>query len=243
LIKRKWYTKKPTFEVIGNIPGLEVRGDVYLYTPMAREPIVDINPPESGLVYRYSKQKYVNKFFETGELQLNFVKSYSDTSDHIRWDDQEGSMEFDMPESGKFVGDDGIAIKITNDNPDVVRDGPPRIKGQGNGLVLCTSLKKSDELQKKFGGAVFEINDIPNFTKSLESEIEKQHPIHDIVTDKITYTDDWLPPNLFGPRGIIFQKPKSYSDEEEFRFYFSPEKAVHFPVKIHCLDAIQYCSK
>ena len=202
--------KKP-FEVIGNIPGLTARPDGFLYNAAARDPVKEIITPKSKVVYRYTKREYVKRFFEKGELRINLAKNYVDIHDSVRCDAEEGKIEFQIPKNGYFRGNDGIAVKLANDNENektkVIREVPVQIKVTGSGFIFCTSATKSDFLKRKFGGAGFAINDIPKFTEIVSKEINKQYPIHDVVVDKVMYTKKLVPPtSLFGPRSVLFQK-------------------------------------
>lgn len=232
-------------EIIGKIPGLKVyQKNSLLYYPMKRDPYRKISSPPSGVVYRYSKPEHVDSFFEKGELQLNRVQNYRDIADGVRFDEGEGKIEFNLPDDGVYVGKDGIGIKVTNDNPKFVRQTPIKLTTTADGLVLCTSLSTDEDVKKKFGGSGFKINDIPKFTEVVFSEINNIHPIHDLVVDKVKYTKTLVPPSsLFGPRSVVFQKNPSFTWQEEWRFFFSPQKAVHTAVKIFCPDSIKYCSR
>jgi len=211
---------------------------------------------QSTIFYRYMDNKWIEKFFDTGEIQLSsYQKHRNDNVDGIRGDIQEGINIYKIWNSKR-----DSHIKLERRTGD-------------NNFILCGSYKYDEELKNKYNfdcdgcikikntmGFAAEIaKQIPNYTHGLEGPA-KYSPTGEIDIDGERYGigdlwGDGLDKNLREERvkmafhnisirdhSVFFSKREKYNNQLEYRLVWSYDD-VNAPesIIVKAPNARMYC--
>lgn len=213
-------------------------------------------------VVRYMEVKWIEHFFETGELLLTTFNRCRYHEDIARRDEDEGVARFNLENGSTTLGGN-------------IRTG-------STSYMLCGSLVESERLMEKFStDGCFLINDpvqfadaiarwLPGFVEGyvgpciyrkdrrirrmvdqelapdMSSLLErpKVEPSQDELNKVMDQLNQSVARNIHNSLGFdsFLCKDVSFSDEAEFRFVWSMSEEVVEPFVVRCPDAIKFCS-
>lgn len=197
---------------------------------------LNLVPNES--IVKLSKKKYVDAFFDSGQLQLGSFIHYAKFDHNEIGDNQEGITTLLAKTSSGVIGG---------------------TYGSGfNQYVFCTSIGDTDhETMEKFGyDDGFIINDPEAFSKAIAKSIGARaftfgrcvYHSHKAVLG-FPKDADVNSGRLSHESGEIvtsakyFIKPERYSHQKEFRFLWETSSDINDAKVFDCSSAIQYCSR
>lgn len=201
-------------------------------------------------LYRYEDKKWINDFFETGNLLLSSFKNYKEYEDNQLGDKLEGNT-----------------MNVVNGN-----NGKSIMTGTQVGLneyCFCTSSMLDENLKNVFKrNSVFRITDPLNFMLEITKSLPRvqgvlfgnclyvnQRIISSSIDKPITlddFKDDMDPekmnlnkmlaaaqPSL--TRHHFFLKHTDYQPQAEYRILWSTDREVKEGLIINCPEARQFC--
>jgi hypothetical protein len=200
-------------------------------------------------LYRYENQKYIDIFFENGELFISSFHNYKKYKDNELGDIDEGkSMNFAKSDNDLTLGS-------------YVTTGM-------NEYSFCTSTILDESLFNTFSrNSVFRIKDPLNFILEITRSLQR---VHQVMHGQCLYLDQrMLTKNVSGVNmeslkskegGISFEKliqvsnyvqgldayflkQKKYQHQSEYRILWQTDREVKNGIVIYCPEAIQYCEK
>lgn len=218
----------------------------------------------SPIIYRYMERKYVDDFFEKGELRLSSFRRFKKHTDEQRKDLQEGNVV------SCIKGEDFTVYG--------------RTEHATNALIMSASLLYEDRLFEAFDvDDCFAINNAPQFGLEIckkiphcvaglegscvyvEKRVIESDSSHlnaqDFTIDHGNNTEPVTKPTeltqeemnrKFGEQfksvlgdDVIFLKEKNYSSQLEYRLVWFLELDMEAPesLDIVCPEAIQFCTR
>lgn len=201
-------------------------------------------------LYRYEDQKWIDHFFETGEILLSNFKQYSKYEDNQLGDKSEGSsINFGLTENQHTI------VSVTSSGTDC--------------YCFCTSTQLSKDLLNTFKrNSVFRIKDPINFLMQIEIALNTTKEVlygNCIYLDKRTITKnvenldleemknpdgktlsmDKMMQRAFDIGGLeqLFLKRLIHQEQNEYRLLWRMEKEIEDPIIIKCPEAIKFCEK
>ena len=201
-------------------------------------------------LYRYENQRWIDHFFETGEILLSSFKQYSKYEDNQLGDKSEGSsINFGLTENQHTI------VSVTSSGTDC--------------YSFCTSTQLSKDLLNTFKrNSVFRIKDPINFLMQIEIALNTTKEVlygNCIYLDKRTITKnvenldleemknpdgktlsmDKMMQRAFDIGGLeqLFLKRLIHQEQNEYRLLWRMEKEIDDPIIIKCPEAIKFCEK
>lgn len=201
-------------------------------------------------IYRYENQKWIDNFFETGEILISSFDQYSKYEDNQLGDKSEGSsINFGLTENKKTI------VSVTSVG--------------SNFYCFCTSTQLTKDLFETFNrNSVFRIKDPLNFIMQVElalqnvSEVffgnciylEKRSIIKNVQSldlDEMKNPDgnglsmEKMMNRAFEIGGFeqLFLKKLIHQEQNEYRLLWKTDKKVTDPIVIKCPEAIKFCEK
>jgi len=201
-------------------------------------------------IYRYENQKWIDNFFETGEILISSFKQYSKYEDNQLGDKSEGSsINFGMTENNKTI------VSVTSVGSDF--------------FCFCTSTQLSKNLFDTFKrDSVFRITDPINFLMQVELALPK---IYEVFFGNCIYLDkrsivknvgsldleemknpdgkslsmDKMMNRAFDIGGFeqLFLKKLIHQDQNEYRLLWKTDNEVSDPIIIKCPEARKFCER
>jgi hypothetical protein len=217
-------------------------------------------------VYRYTRQAYIDLFFQTGKIRLNSLKVYQAECKPA----EEINEEIYDKNEGKAM----IAQGKNNKNGFIYTDFSQGV------LNLSTSFKRSKDILENFqqaeGGehkyGVFEITNPVGFSNIVGQKIHEKLPLQHIMIGKCDYVDqskkvvdyEKLKTSISRFRNglrdesiqahtfstidveqiidVFFLKNKQHEHQTEFRFLWKGEALVGKTyLDVEVPEALQYC--
>lgn len=203
-------------------------------------------------LYRYEDKKWIDDFFETGNIKLSSFKNYKKHPDNQLGDKDEGN-----------------SMNIVNGNNDKMI-GTYTMVGH-NEYCLCTSTVLDDKLKGIFKrDSVFRIIDPLNFmleiTRSLprvqgvlfgnclyvnqriiSTRVPKPIDIDELKDDrepeKISFDKMMAAAAPSLTRHRFFLKHTDYQEQSEYRLLWSVDKAIDEGIVINCPEAREFCER
>jgi hypothetical protein len=224
--------------------------------------------PESELksvrLYRYTKNNFIDLFFNTGRLRLNSLKVYQAEQKP----DEQLNVEIDDREEGK-----ALVVKSNVSNV-------PLKKDFSNGFLnLSTSFTLSEEIRQAFETAagrehtygIYEITNPIAFGRAVSDSIHRKYPLQHIMAGKCDYVEErdkiveaenmsfignWQR-DLASALGateakeitqdvikVFFLKAKQLSHQSEFRYLWKSQDLIGKEyLDIDVPEAVQYCRR
>ena len=198
-------------------------------------------------VYRLlDNRKWVDNFFEKGEIQLSCFKNFKDNEDEFQGDKDEG-------ESCMILTDEKNTTHFI------------AYEGGMNAQILCTTEKLDKKVITDFNGKyAIKINDptmfaleisrkIPFFISGLEGtcdyvEFRSAHFDRQLKTDKVLHA--LKNSNIEEYKKLmyeltlnmeLFSKHNKYRHQCEYRFIWFNQKSQSASKIITCPEAVEYC--
>jgi len=200
-------------------------------------------------LYRYEDKKYIDDFFENGNLFISSFQNYKKYKDNELGDVDEGTS-FNV---ANIADDKQITTYTTIDN---------------NNYTFCTSTIYEKKLLDKFSrNSVFRIADPLNFILELTRSIQRvQGVLHGnciyvdnrIIQKKYPQIDESLLINQQGElnmnnakiisdeiQGVdaFFFKKKNYQEQSEYRIIWQTDREISGGIIIKCPEAVKYCQR
>lgn len=202
-------------------------------------------------LYRYEDEKYIDDFFENGNLLLSSFTKYKSYKDNELGDKHEGhAMTFVKGENKKDLGFYSMAGR--------------------NDLCFCTSTILENDLKKAFKrNSVFRIVDPLNFILEIDKSLTRVHQVlfgNCIYVDKRilmrrvdkvdieNFKDDNDPDKISlhkilnatkvhsGP-DQYFLKLIEHQHQNEYRIIWLSDRKVEDGIILKCKEAIKYCER
>jgi hypothetical protein len=201
-------------------------------------------------VFRYMDQKYIDDFFETGNLRLSTFKTFAEHEDAQRKDTREG-------------------INMIMESSDELSFGAYSMSGSKS-LILCTSALGNKDLMNNFEtNGYFKINDTTQFGIAIANQIAgfsgglegfcdyKDRRLIERKVDNLNLDDlkekkgeEALSMNKMlsktsdiGGPNVFFVKLNEYSHQVEYRFIWNLMHDLEEALYVKCPGAIQFCEK
>ena len=176
------------------------------------------------VIYRYFREeKFCEDFILKGKTLFRPLSYFITCEDSTRKDYTE-SMNIFEPKNGleitKLDSNEKMILPLKLISS-VVR--PDQV------FLYCSSTQLSAKLFNKFEATVCVEIDTIKFEYHIEKQLKKMFRKNFVYSSQIVeYYDPSLPPDTrhADPERIIFSKPRSFSDESEFRFAFSQDKNI-----------------
>ena len=216
---------------------LDARIPTSKHADFVYESEIGLNELPNHSVIKMSKSEYVDKFFQSGHLQLGTFTYYNAFEHDEIGDREEGS--FLLVGQGKSV---------THFN---------QVAGGFNKYVLCCYAGEPDpECVSKFGyDACFEITDVRRFTKAIAKSVKAKEFVfanciyntHKVIVGELF--EDYHSPKFLSRTLEIaglakyFVKNVKFSHQREFRFLWSARSDVYSPLIVRCPQAVEFCRK
>lgn len=224
--------------------------------------------PEKLKLYRYTRQGFIDSFFESGHLRLNSLKVY-------RAEAYASStcMNPEIHDSGEGKA---ILAQGKNGNAMVYTDFSQGV------LNLSTSLTLSQDILRSFQQGegddeqygVFEITDPVSFASAIAEKVHQRYPLKHVMIGKCDYVEERkkvidvdtlktfssafinspseevtqnIPIYNLNVEEIIdvfFLKDKQHAHQSEFRFLWKGDTLIgktHLDIDVP--DAVQYCKR
>ncbi|MES2802461.1 MAG: hypothetical protein V4654_08225 [Bdellovibrionota bacterium] len=184
-------------------------------------------------LYRYFGQKnYLESFIEQGEIFFNSLSYFLSCEDESRRDTTEDACIY-IPEKGLITHNKTTGKSFTLTNQKFIS----QVNRANHIFVFCTSTTFDDQLSKKFQApGCVEILDVSAFKDRMQAAVEELYDAKELqnktlLSGQIDYYDPANPPGTRHacPDQIVMSKPKSFLDEQEYRFAFA-EHADAFDV-------------
>lgn len=203
-------------------------------------------------LYRYEKQKWIDKFFETGDIKLSSFKNYKKYEDNQLGDPTEGhSMNIVKGDNDKMIS----TFSMVGHNE----------------YSFCTSTLLDEKLKSVFDrDSVFMITDPLNFmieiarslprvqgvlfgnclyvneriiSKSVARSIDMEDFKDDNEEDKVNLQKmiEAASPSL--TRHRFFLKHTDYQPQAEYRMLWSTDRPVDDGLIVNCPEARQFCDR
>lgn len=227
---------------------------------MARPDAVRMNNEAQFPVYRHLPKRWVDNFFETGELLLTTLPKCREHEEASRKDKTDGKLWFALQDGHQTVAGIGVA--------------------GASSYILCASQSNSTTVQQRFGtDSWIEIVNVERFAQAICNTVgSSKNPMfascryapdksvtRDATTSIASDAAEMLEAIQAGKtenmdqlfhqtnarmaaRGKVFEqdlyflKPANpYKVEKEFRFVWILDTAVPGPKVFACPEAIQYC--
>jgi hypothetical protein len=223
--------------------------------------------PEKLKLYRYTRQTFIDSFFENGHLRLNSLKVY-----RAEAYTSAKCMNPEIHDSGEGKA---ILAQGKNGNAMVYTDFSQGV------LNLSTSLTLSQDILRSFQQGegdeepygVFEITDPVSFASVIARKIHQQYPLKHVMIGKCDYVEERekvidvdklktfssafinnpseevknIPIYNLNVEEIIdvfFLKDKQHAHQSEFRFLWKGDTLIgktHLDIDVP--DAVQYCKR
>lgn len=199
-------------------------------------------------VYRYEDKKWIDLFFEVGQIRLSTFSKFSKYADEVRGDRAEGSgLTY-----GETLQGNSIAVMQT----------------QGlNAAILCCTHQLDAEMQVKFGrDSAFQITNtvgfahevsrhLPGFRHGLEGSCiyRERRSIQraiDLDLEKYKLPDGNIDMQMLFDAGqalggpeLVLLKGKQYETQAEYRLLWELDKLEGDFIDIAVPNARQYCRR
>ena len=191
-----------------------------------KAPIPPIGPFPPTLFRVFSEIEWAEAFINSGGLRFRPVQYFADLGDAVRADTTEGYAHLQIPGNvqSAHVDTDGNIVRVTS--------APGLINYQGEFInrvyISCFSAPPNNDLRllpSKFGRFVVQVADPEqlawDFTNAMTRDgLLRDTPVvecHEVVYNKGEPASD--EPDHFKRTRLNFtQKPRSFSDEYEWRF-------------------------
>ena len=224
--------------------------------------------PETLRLYRYTRQTFIDSFFERGHIRLNSLKVYR-AEEYT----SSGCMnpEIRDNEEGK-----AILAQGKNGNAMVYTDFSQGVLNLSTSLTLSNdilqSFQQGEDDKEQYG--VFEITDPVSFASTIAQTIHRQYPLKHVMIGKCDYVEerrkviDVNTLNTFNNAfvsnasgqveqniplynlnveeiiDVFFLKDKQHAHQTEFRFLWKGDTLIGKTyLDIDVPEAIQYCRR
>lgn len=195
-------------------------------------------------LYRYENKKYIDDFFENGNLMISSFQNYRHYEDNELGDATEGSsMNIGKGSKGK----DFMSITTVG----------------ANDYTFCTSTICDSKLMKKFSrNSVFRIVDPINFILEITRSLPRVHNVihgnciylpertitknlKNIDVEKIGNSLEKMMQISAEVQGLdpYFLKKKKYQEQSEYRIIWQTDRIVNGSMVISCPEAIKFCER
>jgi len=179
-----------------------------------------MNSSLPATIYKYLPRQYAERLLSEGEVLFRSLAYFLACEDKRR-DEFEGTHVY-APSGG---------LEITNRTQGWTRRIPlSEFRASAKNLdvlfVFCTSLELRPDLALKFGAdACVEVMDLGRFVDRLKTAIRRDPRVKlkTLMHGEVEYYETGEPPGTVWPQPdrIVFNKPRSFTEEREFRFAFS----------------------
>lgn len=218
------------------------------YSPTSLQQVIDWRIKRFPVYRILDDERWMENFFESGEIQLSSFTKFHSYKDELQGDVQEGNATV------IFEGGDG------NTHAMVYEAGL-------NAFVLSTTTTLNDQVIKDFKGkCAIKINHptmfaleiakkLPFVTSGLEGDCDYVEYRSEFIERSLS-TDNLLKAvkDLDKPqmqslvtdltRGMeIFAKHLKYAHQKEYRFVWFSDLPVNSTIRINCPEATMFCEK
>lgn len=177
------------------------------------------------VLYRYSKQKYLESFVNEGIVSFGQAKYY-ESKDGLTYgqrDDEQGRHYIPDLLKTRFVIN---GMPITHLKDVTIRQGLRNSSSKPlNYYLLCCSLVYDKNLYKEFeADACIEISDVETFFTLIRNKLNQGDIPLDFGLGQVSYYDTSSLPSTNEQIDLIFMKSKEYSHQAEYRFVIIDDK-------------------
>lgn len=218
------------------------------YSPTSLQQVIDWRIKRFPVYRILDDERWMNNFFETGEIQLSGFSKFRSYKDEMQGDTHEGNAAI------LFDGGNGNMHAIT-------------YEAGLNAFVVSTTQNLNEQVINDFNGkcaikidhptlfALEIAKKLPFVTSGLEGscdyvEYRSQFLERQLNTDNLLKAVEEL--NKSQMHGLmselthgmeLFAKHEKYAHQEEYRFVWFSSNPVNSTVKVHCPEAVEYCEK
>jgi hypothetical protein len=220
---------------------------------------------ERMVIYKYLKKEHLLKFKVDGSIRINTLYKVREIEHTPIRDALEGrriirisSNTQPLSLSGKEFGRLLPQLSINQQQEDktvaVIENGAQFDMQIANAYIFCTSLKFGASLFKKFEyDAYYTITDPFRFADILYEKLNQAKKfINGFKVGAVKYADRPIVLTEENKQDVLqerdslywstcFTKPKSFSEEQEFRMVFASESRDIEPITLQCPELKKYC--
>jgi hypothetical protein len=218
------------------------------------------------LIYKYLRKEYLLNFKIDGLIHINTLYKLRETEHTPIRDELEGRRNVRISSNKQPLSLSGkefhrlIPVLEMNAKQETkirvdIEDGAQFNMQVANAYVFCTSLRLDDSLYSRFGyDAHYTITNPYNFADILFEKLnEAKKYVKGFKLAAVKYVDKPITlteenkQEILQNRDILywdtcFTKPKSFSEEREFRMVFAPESVGNIePITLKCPELKRYC--
>ncbi len=221
-------------------------------TPIKMKEVIP-NKDNIPKLFRYMNKKWVDNFFETGELRIPTLKKCKTHEDEIRQDEDDGTFFASAlsNDDGILADNSGLIFRYNDEQGNPIRGVRMFTKlHTKNCFLFCTSEEGSSRLMSHFNtDSLFTITQLSEFMEILAQAIEEQIKLeNNIHIGRCFYLEKGpMPSDLrMAMRNRDFVKNFKFAHEREWRIIYYPanqEDIKEDYITVKCPKAIQFCQK